>query len=403
MKKIVQRAESLQEWLVAHRRYLHENAELDMTLPKTTAYVRKQLEEMGYEPKEICESGLLVTIGGKKPGKVILLRGDMDALPLTEETNLEFKSTNGNMHACGHDLHTTMLLGAAKILKEREDELHGTVKLMFQPAEETLKGAKAMVNAGILENPKVDAAMMIHVFTGLPAPSGLFIIPDPGPSSAASDWFDIEVKGKGGHGAMPDTTIDPLNILSHIHIALQTINSREIRPTDSAVVTVGMMQGGTALNIIPDTASMSGTIRTFSKENRDFIPQRIIDISEGIAKTFRAEANVKITNGVPAVFNDDSLCKNVTNALTTAFGEESVFKMADLIPGGGKMMGSEDFSFVTEEVPSLMIALSTGNAKDGYIYPQHHPKARFDEQPLYKGAAAYACTALHWLNENNNE
>lgn len=401
MKKIVERAESLQDWIVSHRRYLHENPEIGMQLPKTTAYVRAQLEEMGYAPQEICESGLLATVGGKNPGKVILLRADMDALPLTEETEFDFKSTNGNMHACGHDFHTSMLLGAAKLLKEQEDDIQGTVKLMFQPAEETLQGAKTMIEAGILENPTVDAAMMIHVFTGFPAPSGLFIIPEPGQSTASSDWFDIEIKGKGGHGAMPDTTIDPLNVLAHLHIALQSINSREIQPTDSAVVTVGMMSGGTATNIIPDTATMAGTIRTFSQKNRDFIPERIIAIAKGTAQTFRAEANVTITKGVPSVINDKDLRLNVFNALGNAFGSQATLSMADFIPGGGKMMGGEDFSFVTEMVPSLMIAMTTGNAKDGYIYPMHHPKAKFDEAPLYKGAAAYACTAIHWLNENN--
>jgi len=403
MKHIVQKALSLQEWIVSHRRYLHKNAEIDMKLPKTTSYVRNQLEEMGYEPQEICESGIVATVGGKLPGKVILLRADMDALPINEEADIDFKSTNGYMHACGHDLHAAMLLGAAKLLKEHEDEIEGTVKLMFQPGEETLSGAKAMVESGILDNPKVDVAMMMHAFTGVPIPSGLFIVPDPGASSAASDGFEIEIKGKGGHGAMPDTTIDPLNVLSHLHIALQAINSREVQPTDSAVVTIGVMHGGTASNIIPDTAKLCGSIRTFSKGNREFIKQRVGEIAHGVAGTFRAEANVTITEGCPAVVNDKDLALSVKTALSKAFGPGATLSMADIMPGGGKMMGSEDFSFVTERVPSLMIAMTTGNANEGYIYPPHHPKAIFDEQPLSRGAATYACAALNWLSENKEK
>ena len=399
MEQFVEKAQLLQEDLIGYRRVLHKNPEIGMVLPATTDFVKSELEKMGYEPNEICQSGLVATVGGKKPGKVILLRADMDALPIEEETTEACKSNNGNMHDCGHDFHTTMLLGAAKLLKDHEDEINGTVKLMFQPGEETLNGAKAMIDAGVLANPKVDAAVMLHVFTGFPAPAGMVILPEAGPSSAASDGFEIQVKGKGGHGAMPNTTVDPLNILSHIHIALQSINSREVNPTDSAVVTVGMMMGGIASNVIPDTAVMKGTIRTFSKENREFIPKRVKEIAEGTAMTFRAEAEVKITNGCPSLVNDHSVLKSARQSLVGLFGEQGILNMADMMPGGGKMMGSEDFSFVSNEVPSLMIAMTAGNANDGYIYPMHHPMAKFDEAILYKGAAAYANIAINWLNQ----
>jgi len=399
MEQFVEKAQLLQEDLIGYRRVLHKNPEIGMVLPATTDFVKSELEKMGYEPNEICQSGLVATVGGKKPGKVILLRADMDALPIEEETTEACKSNNGNMHACGHDFHTTMLLGAAKLLKDHEDEINGTVKLMFQPGEETLNGAKAMIDAGVLANPKVDAAVMLHVFTGFPAPAGMVILPEAGPSSAASDGFEIQVKGKGGHGAMPNTTVDPLNILSHIHIALQSINSREVNPTDSAVVTVGMMMGGIASNVIPDTAVMKGTIRTFSKENREFIPKRVKEIAEGTAMTFRAEAEVKITNGCPSLVNDHSVLKSARQSLVGLFGEQGILNMADMMPGGGKMMGSEDFSFVSNEVPSLMIAMTAGNPNDGYIYPMHHPMAKFDEAILYKGAAAYANIAINWLNQ----
>lgn len=399
MSTLLSDAKKLQEKLVNYRRILHQQPEIAMDLPMTTDFVKNELKKMGYDPEEICKSGLVATVGGKKPGKVILLRADMDALPVMEEADEAFKSTNGNMHACGHDFHTTMLLGAAKLLKQREDEIEGTVKLMFQPGEETLEGAKAMVEAGVLENPKVDAAVMLHVFSGFPVSPGMVIVPEAGASSAASDWFEIEIQGKGGHGAMPDTTVDPLNVISHIHISLQAINSREVPPADSMVVTVGKMNGGTTSNVIPDTAKMNGTIRTFSKSNREFVPERIKEIAEGIAKTFRAGAEVKIIKGCPSLVNDQSVIDSAKEALVESLGEKSIISMADVL-SGGKMMGSEDFSYVSNEVPSLMIAMTAGNSEDGYIYPMHHPKVKFDEDILYKGAIAYANIALHWLSQN---
>jgi len=392
-------AQAIQDKLVSYRRHLHANPELDLDLPMTTAFVKEKLNALGLEPQMIGESGILVTMGGKLPGKVVLLRADMDALPVKEETALSFASETDNMHACGHDLHTAMLLGAAEILKQNEDTLQGTVKLMFQPGEETLNGAKMMVEAGILENPKVDAAMMIHVFTGMPLPDGKFIIPNPGPATAASDWFEVVVQGRGGHGAMPNFAVDPLNVIAHLHIALQAIISREIAATDSAVLTIGLMEGGKTANVIPDTARIQGTVRTFDPTTRIFIEKRIREMSASIAETFRAQATVNYNKGCPTIVCDKSLVEQMDKSLVGLFGISEVLKMEHLMPGG-KMMGSEDFSFVTQEVPSIMIILCTGNAKEGFIYPQHHPKAVFTESSLYKGAAAYAIFAKDWLAEN---
>jgi hippurate hydrolase len=394
MKGIPEEARGLQEEMRAHRRYLHANAELDMALPKTIAYVRRQLESMGYEPAELAGAGLVATAGGGRPGKVLLLRADMDALPGKEESGLEFACTNGAMHACGHDLHASMLLGAARLLKAHEGEIDGAVKLLFQPGEETLHGARAMIDSGVLESPKVDAAMMLHVFSGMPFPSGIFGIPEPGPVSAASDSFEIEIQGRGGHGAMPNVTVDPLNVLAHLHLSLQEINSREIQPTDSAVVTVGYMQGGSAPNVIPDRARLGGTVRTFSAENRDLIEKRIGEIARGVAGTFRAEAAVNYSRGCPAVVNDRDLCAELRRTLVDALGKEAIFPG---LPGGGKMMASEDFAFYSERVPSVMAVLTAGNAKEGYAFSQHHPKVRFDEEVLWRGAAAYANFAIEWL------
>lgn len=400
-ERILKSASAIQDDLVKHRRYLHQHPELSLDLPLTTKYVKERLIEMGYSPIDCGKSGILVTAGGKNPGKVFLIRGDMDALPIKEETDLEFRSTNNNMHACGHDLHTSMMLGAAKLLKDMENDIHGTVKLMFQPAEETLQGAKVMIDAGILENPNVDAAMMIHVMSGFPVPAGTIILPSPGIGSAASDWFEIHVKGKGGHGAIPDSTIDPLNIAAHIHIALQAINSRELPPSETAVLTIGMMKGGTTSNVIPDTAELHGTIRTFDQSIRDLIKKRIVEISDFTAKSFRGTAEVKIIDGCPSLSNDKNLVESAEIYFSELFGEQTVLSMSKLMPGV-KMSGSEDFGYVSEKVPTIMLAVAAGESADNQQYPMHHPKVRFDDSVLYRGAAAYACMAVRWLQDNEN-
>lgn len=400
MKNILEDSKALQNSLVAHRRYIHENAEVDTELPLTKKYVMEKLKEMGYKPNEICKSGIVAIAGGRKPGKTFLLRADMDALPITEETDLPFKSKNGNMHACGHDMHTAMLLGAAELLKNHEDNIEGSVKLMFQPAEERTTGAKSMIEAGVLENPKVDAAMMLHVFTGISAPAGLTLIPNPGVGSAA-DIFIIRIRGKGGHGAMPHMTVDPLNILSHIHIALQEINSRELPSADNAVLTIGIINGGDAPNIIPDTASLSGTIRTYSSENREFIRMRIEEISKGIATTFRGTAEVEYPMGCPATINDGKLVEEYARYNQMLLEPKLIANISDFAGGAfSKLSGSEDFAYVSELVPSVMGILSASSEDDKCKYLLHHPKAFFSEEPLYIGAAIYANTAMEWLKNN---
>ena len=400
MKELLDEAKKINEDIIRWRRYFHENAETHNNLPKTTAYVMARLKEMGYEPEEICQSGVLATAGGKKPGKTFLVRGDMDALPLEEQTDLDFKSKTGKMHACGHDFHTSMLLGAAKLLKDHENEIEGSVKLMFQPAEETLIGAKSMVEAGILENPKVDAAMMIHVFSGMPLPEGTVVFPGPGAVSATSDWFKINIKGKGGHGAMPETTIDPLNAAAHIHLALQEINAREIDPSKTIVITVGEMHGGTTGNIIPDTAFMQGTIRTFDDDVRKTAKSRLIEISEGIGNTFRCKVEVELFNACPSVINNKDLSNSIKSYTSELLGPHTVMDMVAITGGTQRMNGSEDFAFVSEKTAATFVGMSASVEKDGVVYPQHHPKVIFDERILPVGAAVYANAAIEWLKEH---
>jgi amidohydrolase len=369
-----------------------------MDLPETAAFVKTKLEEMGYRAEYVAGTGVTALAGGKKKGKCFLLRADMDALPVDEKTELEFKSVNGKMHACGHDFHTTMLLGAAKLLKTMEDDIEGTVKLMFQPAEETLQGAKAMIESGILDNPHVDAAAMFHVGAGYAGMfSGVIVVPEGGVVSAASDLFEINIKGKGGHGAMPDTTIDPLNVAAHIHIALQALLSRELSPSVNAVVTVGIMAGGTANNIIPETATLKGSIRTFDEKVQQFIFERVRDIAVNTAMAFRAEAQVNITIGCPSLIVDNTVAKDIRTCLQEVFGQ--AVPNPDRIPMT-RLSSSEDFAFVSRKVPSLIMMLGAGTPEEGYAYPMHHPQAVFNETVLSQGAAAYAVTALGWLHRN---
>lgn len=212
-EQLLYQAKDYKERLIANRRYLHTHAETGFDLTDTLAFVKKELTAMGYEPKECGKAGLTVLVGGKKPGKVFMIRGDMDALPIQEEAEIDFPSQTGKMHACGHDMHTAMMLGAAKLLKDNEDEIEGTVKLMFQPAEEIFEGSHDMIKAGLLENPKVDAAMMIHVMAGMPFPAGTVIACDGGVSAPARDYFKICVRGKGCHGSMPNVGVDPITVV----------------------------------------------------------------------------------------------------------------------------------------------------------------------------------------------
>lgn len=385
--------------LIQTYRTLHHHAEIGFELTKTKAYVEKCLSEMGYETVSCGKCGLVATAGKQTGGKGFLLRADMDALPIWEETGLTFAATDGQMHACGHDMHTTMLLGAARLLKEHENELKGCVKLMFQPAEEILEGAKDMVEAGVLEQPKVDAAMMIHVMTGVSMKTGTVVVAPAGVSAPAADFFRIKVQGKGCHGSTPHQGIDSLTAAAHILIALQELQAREMAIADEAVLTIGRMDGGSAANVIADTTVMEGTIRSYDEELRNNLKNRMCEIAEGIAGAFRANAEVTFTSGCPTLINDERLVKSVTEYTRSLLGGEWVYSSdAGGITGKSKMSGSEDFAYVSQRVPSVMLALAAG--EEDNPYPLHHPKVRFDEQVLAVGSAVYAHNAMEWLKEH---
>lgn len=354
---------------------------------------------MGYTVQECGKAGLVTTVG-KPGGKVILLRADMDALPIAEEADVDFACKNGRMHACGHDMHTAMLLGAAKILKAHESELDGMVKLMFQPAEEIFEGSKDMIASGVLENPRPDAALMIHVAAGMPLPAGTVVVSAPDVSAPAADYFTIRVHGKGCHGSAPQNGIDPLTAAAHILIALQEIHARELSASDEAVLTIGTFHAGEAGNVIPDTATMGGTIRTYDEKTRAYLKERMTAIAKNVAEAFRASAEASFGSGCPTLVNDKDLSEKVTGYLKDLLGANRAFTTAEL--SGGKPArggGSEDFAYVSHEVPSLMLALAAGEPSKGYPYPQHHPKVKFDESVLSTGAAVFVDCALQYLRE----
>ena len=396
---LLQEAKQLQPELLQCRRTIHRHPETGFDLQETKALVKRQLTEMGYSPQECGKCGLVALAGGKKKGRTILIRADMDALPIEEEAEVEYRSeTPGRMHGCGHDMHTAMLLGAAKLLKAHEDELAGTVKLMFQPAEELFQGADDMIGAGVLENPHVDAAVMIHVVPGLPLPSGIVLVPGAGTGMASCQQYRIVVKGKGGHGAMPHVSVDPITAAAHIHLALQEISSRELGPDEFGVFTTGMFRAGDASNIIPDTAEMRGTIRTADLAVNEKIKTRIREIAQGVGGAMRTEVTVDFFDFCPPMLADGALSECGLGYMKELLGDGAM-SMAAL--GGPKVGGgSEDFAFVSCKVPTVGMFLSAGSPEEGYAYSQHHPKVTFDDSILYRGSAAYAYFAARWLEEH---
>lgn len=395
---ILKEAMALAPELVETRRWLHQHPGVGFDIGETKEFVREKLTEMGLSPADCGKAGLVATVGGKKPGKVFLLRADMDALPIREESGVEFASSNGAMHACGHDMHTAMLLGAAKILKAHEDEICGTVKLMFQPAEEIFEGGKDMIASGVLENPRPDAALMIHVTAAMPMPAGMIVVCAPGVSAPAADYFTIKVQGKGCHGSAPWNGVDALTAASHILLALQELHARELPASEEAVLTIGTFQGGTASNVIADSAELGGTIRTYDEKTRSFLKERMTEIAESVAKAYRATATVEFGSGCPTLVNDGALAGKVTGYLREMLGR-GVLSAADF-GNGARGGGSEDFAYVSQEVPALMLALAAGEPDKGYAFPQHHPKVRFDETVLPIGAAAFTQAAMRWLAES---
>lgn len=394
----IKEAMQMKEEIVRIRRHLHENPELELDLEHTRNFVEAKLREFGYtDIQHVGKAGLTATVGAGN-GNVFLLRADMDALPIAEENDLPFQSKNAcKMHACGHDMHTSMLLAAANILKRHESEIPGTVKLMFQPGEETLNGCMDMIEHGVLENPRPDAAAMIHVMPGVPMEIGSVMVVGGGPAMASSDWFHITVKGKGGHGSMPYLAVDPLVPLNMIQNALHTLQSRELPPNALVALTVGKIEGGETANVISETVGMWGTLRTYHEKQRQYIKERMVQLTENIAKAFRCEGSIEFPVGVPCFKVDELLSDHMQAAIPACLGSEKyVPPMKSDIPS----MGSEDFACISHKLPTGLMWIAASDSRKGGDCGLHNPKLVLDEDCLPYGAAAYAGVAVSWLEAN---
>ena len=385
-----ERALELKEETIANRRYFHQNAETGLDMPTAKAYVMNKLKEYGLIPKE-CGHGVSATVGCG--GKVILLRADMDALPMPEESGEPFACTSGAAHACGHDFHAAMLLTAAKMLKENESNLKGTVKFMFQPAEETFEGSKDMMEHGILENPSVDAALAYHVSPGN-KPVGLYMYNSTGTMMFSVDGFKITVSGKGAHGAYPHNSIDPINIAVHVYLALESLIAREADPKAACVLTVGKFEAGTAANIIPDYAVLEGTIRSNDPTNRELLVRRMKEVADKTAQVYGGSASIEMISEVPPLICDPALTEEMVSYM-----QEMNLPNAQPYPGISAS-ASEDFASIAEKVPSTFIYLSAGFTDNREVYPAHNPKVQFNEDVCPIGASCLAYCATQWLNNH---
>ena len=392
--ELLDEAKTLQPQLQKWRRTIHRNPEVGFDLPKTKALVKQALTEIGYAPQDCGRAGVLALAGGKRPGKTILLRGDMDALPIFEESGEVFASeVPGKMHGCGHDMHTAMMLGAAKLLKEHEEEIEGTVKLEFQPAEEIFQGSPDMISNGLLENPKVDAAVMFHVLAGMPLPLGEVLVPGGGITMASCEQYHIVVHGKGGHGSMPENCIDPITAGVHVHLALQELISREVPAAKEVALTVGKFAGGQAANVIPDTCVLEGTLRGFDVELMEHLKTRIAEVVKGVATTYRTPATIETLSDVPPLVLDDDMTQASLGYVGAVLPKSAFLPLFHA-------MASEDFALISSEIPSAYFTVGAAATDTDKHFAQHHPKARFSDAELPLGAAAYTAVALGYIADH---
>ena len=377
--------EQLQEELVKMRRELHQIPEYGLNLPETQKYVVNELEKLQipYKCSE-TDSSIIAEIKGGKKGKTVALRADMDALKIIEANEVDYRSKHeGLMHACGHDAHITMLLGAAKVLMAHKEEIKGNVRLLFQTGEELSKGAHVMIKDGALEG--VDAIFGQHIgsIINKDISAGKVII-NPGCCMASFDRFVIKVNGTGCHGSTPEKGIDPVNIASHIVIALQEIIAREVSATKAAVATIGMIHGGFAYNVIPGIVEIEGTIRALEEPVRQYVARRIREIAENTAITFGGIAEIEIDWGAPPVINDDEMAKLVIRVAKEVVGEKDV---VDNVPAPN--MAGEDFAYYLEQIPGAFFFLSSSNPKKHTDIPHHNPHFNVEEDVLYKGSEMF--------------
>lgn len=406
VKEALQEARNIQDHVVAWRRHIHAFPEKGFNVPQTASYVLEQLESMGIAcrpcggpiPAEIVDkyeragfgrteeaTGVVATIGSGSP--CILLRADYDALPLQEVADVPFKSQHdGLMHACGHDAHAAMLLGAAEILKKHEAELKGTVKLLFQPGEEMGCGSKLMIEDGLLENPKVDAAFALHVMPDMQ--KGTFNYA-PGVASSSMDTFIVAIQGKGGHSSMPHQTVDAAMIATQLYTQLNLLFTREADPRSMVTFSIGAVQAGTVTNIIPDTAELQGNMRTLSKTDQQHMVQRIPEMIDHVVRAWRGQYRLDLFS-TPNTANDPELLADLVPAVADVAGAGNVIK-------GSALPSTEDFAYISQAVPSVFMLLGTG--AEG-CYPVHNPNMTLDESAFAYGVAAHVSVAMDWLDKH---
>lgn len=387
---LIEKVMAIEPWLIAVRREFHRHPELGLAEHWTAGKIAALLEEMGIPHRTgIAETGIVGIIAGGKSGKTVALRADMDALPIREETGLSYASINeGRMHACGHDAHLAILLGAARILNSLKTELSGNIKLFFQPAEETVGGAKPMIEAGCMENPNVDHALGLHVTPY--AETGQILV-RPGKICASSDSLTITVRGKSAHGAYPEAGIDAIVIAAQVITGLQTIVSRKLSPLDSGVITIGTIQGGLKENIIADQVRLGGTIRTLDQETRAKIQRQIRELVSGIAAGLGGEGLVQFEAGYPPVINDEQIVKVIQSNAAILLGKENVLYKE--YPS----MGVEDFAYFCQAAPSAFYYLGCGNRSLGITAPGHSSQFQIDEACLKIGVLLQVVNALSLL------
>lgn len=378
-------AAEMQQQLVAWRRQLHQIPELGIHLPQTMQLITQQLDAMGisYVLHEDI-SCIVATVGSGE--RCFMLRGDVDALPVVEKTGLSFQSTNGRMHACGHDLHGAILLGAAALLKAHEKELCGTVKLLFQSGEEVFLGAKAALEAGVMENPHVDAGMAMHVKAMLP----VGMVETGKALMASADGFKITLTGKGGHGSTPEVCIDPINAAVQVYLALQSLIAREVGGAEEAVLTIGQLAAGDVANVIPGKAVLQGTLRTFQPEVRKRLVSRIRELTAGVAAAYRCQHEYEVLSACPSLLPDEAMTAMAEKSMLSLYPQMQISKDAHTT-------GSEDFAEFATRIPCAHFYLGAAPEDEQQRYGLHHPQILFNEEALPIGAAVYAKVAMDWL------
>lgn len=386
MQKLLQEAADLFDYTQTLRRDFHQHPELGFKEVRTAGIVARELQALGLEvTRGVAETGVVALVEGARPGPTVLARFDMDALPIQEQTGAGYASqTPGVMHACGHDGHTAVGLTVARLLNAHREDLAGTVKLVFQPAEEGLGGAPRMIDEGILENPRPDLALGLHVWNEKPV-GWLGVVP--GPVMAAGEIFGITVTGKGGHGAAPHQTIDPVLAAAHIVTALQSIVSRNVAPLETAVVTVAVIRGGEAFNVIPSSVEMKGTIRTFLPEVRQRVIERFRQIVQGTAEALGCQAEIDLQSLTPAVVNDPQITAQVQQVARQLLPDATL----DLTD---RTMGSEDMAYILQRVPGCFFFIGSANPEKGLDAAHHHPRFDFDERALPHAAALMTAAIL---------